>query len=99
MSPQTAHNCDGENVAELWDGCVDALLGAVGSFLIMTPMRLIAESLLLLLLLLTMEVLLLLLVVIFRQLGELEAELGVLGIVLYSRLNLGLSLLEMDSER
>lgn len=80
------------------EGCVDALLGAVGSFLIMTPIRLIAESLLLLLLL-TMEVLLLLLVVIFRQLGELEAELGVLGIVLYSRLNLGLSLLEMDSER
>lgn len=34
-----------------------------------------------------------------RQLGELEAELEVLGMVLYSRLNFGLSLLELDSDR
>lgn len=94
MSPQTAHSWDGENVAELCVELAEDLVELVveGSIFIM---RLCTVSLLLLLLLRDV----LLLVVMLRQLGELEAELGVLGMVLYNRLNLGLSLLEVDSER
>lgn len=100
MSPQTAQSCDGEKAAELFVGWVADGLPVVvlGSFLTIAPIRLCAESLLLLLWLFLL-VLLLLLTVTFRQFGELDAELGVLGMVLYNRLNLGLSLLDVDSER
>lgn len=76
MSPQTAHNWDGEKVADGVLGAADALLEVDGSFLEVTVIR-VCDGLLALLLLLIVEVLLL-----FRQLGELEAELEALGIVL-----------------
>lgn len=93
MSPQTAHNCDGAKAeVDGEDVEVDALLEVLGSVLGMAPIRLWVRSLLLL----RVEVLLL-----FRQLGELEAELDALGMVLpmYNWANFGLSLLDVDSER